>query len=201
VANRSTPAKRASDGKKQVKRIQRHYKTDLKKRRKLLPGEIEYVDDMTLVLKLAGYTNSQIASAIGISRGQVKEILEKPEVTEKLLALRTRLPQAALDLIQGLMIEAVVTIADVMRTEIDPKWRLQSAFDLLDRGGVTKASRQERHNINEDRTTFTDDGIVEKLRAASPEVQEEAAQIIERLEVLLQVEAETADVGEGEDEA
>jgi DNA-binding XRE family transcriptional regulator len=53
------------------------------------------------VLKLAGYTNSQIASAIGISRGQVREILEKPEVTEK-LSLRTRLPQAALDLDSGL---------------------------------------------------------------------------------------------------
>lgn len=200
MANRSTPATRASAGKKEVKRIQRRYKTDLKKRRKLLPGEIEYIDDMVVVLKLASYTNSQIAASVGISRGQVKEILEKPDVTEKLISLRARLPQAALDLIHGLMIEAVVTIADVMRTEIDPKWRLQSAFDLLDRGGVTKASRQERHNINEDRTTITDDGIVEKLRAASPEIQEEAAQIIERLEVLLQVEADTAEVAEGDDE-
>jgi hypothetical protein len=200
VANRSTPAKRASDGKRQVKHIQRRYKTDLKKRRKLLPGEIEYVDDMVIVMKLAGFTNSQIGSSIGISRGQVKEVLEKPEVTEKLVSLRTRLPQAALDLIQGLMIEAVITIGDVMRTSPDPKWRLQSAFDLLDRGGVTKASKQERHTINEERTTFTDDGIVEKLRTAPLEVQEEAAQIIERLEILLQVNAETADLGEGEGE-
>lgn len=182
---RSTPDTRAADGKRNVSSVKRRYKVDVNKRRKLLPGEIEGVEDTVLVLKLAGYTRSQMAKVVGISKGQIKEILEKPEITERLIKLRSALPQAALDLLQGYMIEAVQAIVDVMRTTGDDKFVLQAAGEILDRAGLPKASRQERHSVNEDRTTFTDDGILEKLRSASPEIQEQAAQLIESLESLL----------------
>jgi hypothetical protein len=195
----SQPAKRAADGKRQIASVRRRYKVDVNKSRKLLPAEVPYVDDMIVVLKIAGYSRSQMAKVVGISKGQIKLSLEKPEVIEKIVSLRSRLPNAAIDLIQGLMIEAVMTVADVMRTEDDSKMRLTAAFDLLDRGGAAKVSRQERHNLNEERTTFTDDGIVEALRKASPEVQEQAAQMIEQLENLLGTAATSA--GEGEDDA
>lgn len=181
----SQPAKRAADAKRDVAHVRRKYKTDVSKRRKLLPGEIPYVEDMVVVLKIAGYTRSQMSRVIGISKGQVKEILEKPEVNEKIVSLRSRLPQAALDLLQGYMIEAVQAIVDVMRSTPESKYILQAAGEILDRAGLPKASRQERHNVNEDRFTVTDDGLVDRLREASPEVQEEAAQLIERLEGLL----------------
>lgn len=195
----SQPVKRAADAKREIAGVRRKYKLDVNKSRKLLPAEIPYVEDMVVVLKIAGYSRSQMAKVIGISKGQIKMILETPEVTNKIVSLRARLPNAAIDLIQGLMIEAVMTIADVMRTENDNKVRLSAAFDLLDRGGAAKVSRQERHNLNEERTTFTDDGIVDALRQASPEVQEQAAQIIESLEQLLGTAASKAEQELAED--
>lgn len=197
---RTTPVKRAAAAKREIAGVKRRYKQNMNVRRKLLPGEAEHVADMVIVLKLAGYTGSQIGSTIGISRGQVREILGQPEVAEKLLLLRSALPQAALDLLQGYMIEAVQSVVNVLRTTPDDKLVLQAAAEILDRAGLPKASKQERHSVNEDRTTITDDGIVERLRKASPEVQEEAAQIIERLEVLLAIHAETADAETNESE-
>lgn len=187
----STPNSRASDGKKEIARVRRKYKVNTKTRRKLLPGEIPHVEAMVCVLKLAGYSGRQMSQVIGISRGQVAEILADPKVENQIVELRARIPAAAIELLQGYMIEAVQAIVDVMRTTEDDKLVILAAAEILDRAGVPKASRQERHNVNEERTTFGDDGIVERLRQASPEVQEEAAQIIERLESLL---ADHADV-------
>jgi len=186
-----TPAKRNSDKKRELSRVRRRYKVDVTKRRKFLPGEEAHLADMVIVLRLAGYTPTQIASTIGISRGQTRELLKRPDVGEKLALLREKLPQAALELLQGYMIEAVQALVYVLRTSSDSKYIIQAAGDILDRAGLPKASKQERHTVSEERTTITDDGIVERLRQASPEIQEEAAQLIERLEVLLAVEAET----------
>lgn len=195
----NTPHRRASETKKQVTRVRRKYKVDVNKRRKLLPGEIEHVEDMAIVLALAGYSRTQTGQMIGISRGQVREILERPHVSEKLIALRARLPQAALELLHGLMIEAVVAIADVMRTTKNEKYILEAASDILDRGGLPKASRQERHTVNEDKTTISDEGLLEKLRSAPVEVQEKAAELIEGLEELLKTEAEADAKEQAED--
>src|SRR4030095_2880232 len=150
-----------------------------------LPGEIPHVIDTLIVLKLAGYSGSQMAKVIGISRGQIREFLAMPEVAERLGTLRAGLPQAALNLLQGYMSEAVQALVDVMRRTGDDKYILQAAGEILDRAGLPKVSRQERHTINEEKTTFTDDGIVERLREAPGEVQEQAAQMIEQLEQLL----------------
>lgn len=195
----SQPDVRAADAKRRVSGVRRKYKVDVNKSRTLLPAEVPYVEDMVVVLKIAGYSRMQMAKVIGISKGQIKSILDKPEVSEKIVSIRARLPNAAIDLIQGLMIEAVMTVADVMRTEDDNKIRLTAAFDLLDRGGAAKTSRTEAHRINEDRTTFTDDGIVEALRKVSPEVQEKAAGLIEELEKLLATAGQQ--VAEDEDAA
>jgi hypothetical protein len=195
----STPNARAAAKKNEVKRVRRRYKQDVLKTRKLLPGEVDHVIDMVLVMKLAGYNNTQMARAIGISRNQIADILAAPEVTEKLTLLRSKLPAAAMDLLEGYMIEAVQAIVDVMRSSGDDKLVLQAAAEVLDRAGLPKASKQERHNVNEDQITVTDDGLVDRLREASPEVQEEAAQLVERLESLLAASTEMAEVEEGED--
>src|SRR4029077_16861262 len=142
------------------------------------------------------YSQTQMSKVVGISRSQVREILAQPKISEEIAALRAALPRAALELIQGYMIEAVMAIVDVLRSSGDDKIILQAAGDLLDRGGIPKASRQGRHTVNETRTVSTDEGIVDRLREAPPEVQEEAAQMIERLESLLTVHAD----GEAESE-
>lgn len=97
------------------------------------------------------------------------------------------------------MIEAVQAIVDVMRVADDHGVVLKAASEILDRTGLPKTSKQERHNTNEDAITVTDDGIVDRLREASPEVQEEAAQLVERLESLLAASAEAEPIEEGGD--
>lgn len=189
----STPNKRAGESKNEIKRVRRAYKQNVLKSRKILPGEQDHVINMVLVMKLAGYTQTQMARVIGISRNQVKAMLDAPEVNEKLVLLRSALPSAALDLLEGYMIEAVQVIVDIMRTSPDDKISLQAALEVLDRTGLPKASKSERHNINEEQITVTDDGLVDRLREASPEVQEEAAVLVERLEALLAASAETVE--------
>jgi hypothetical protein len=76
---------------------------------------------------------------------------------------------------------------------------LQAAAEILDRSGLPKASRTESkvHKTSEELTTITDDGIVEQLREASPEIQEKAAVLVEQLEGLLADAAgETEEVDE-----
>jgi hypothetical protein len=179
------PNARARSVKAEANRVRRKYKMNLTTKRRILPGEISHIEDTVIVLKLAGYNTTQIARTIGLSLKQVTDMLELPHVGERLVKIRSALPQAALDLLQSYMIEAIQAIVDVMRQTPDDKLILQAAGEILDRSGLSKASRQERHQITEERMTITDDGIVEKLREASPEVQEQAAQVIEELEKLL----------------
>lgn len=185
------PAQRASASKKHVAKVRRSYKKNLKTRKKLLPVEEKHVATMVVILKLAGYTRSQMASIIGVSRGQIKEILEKPETLKLLETMRERLPQAALELLHGYSIEAVQAIVEVMRMSHEPKWILHAAESILDRVGIPKASRMERHSINEN--TVSADDFFERLRQAPPEIQERAAQMVEDLEKLLGEQTEDED--------
>ncbi len=180
-----TPEARAKAKVREGDKVRRKYKKNLALTRKFLPGEREHVIDMVIILKIAGYERSQICRVLNIATTQVQELLADPEVSEKLIALRKALPAAALDLLQDYTIEAVQTLVDIMRSSTDDKITLQAVSEILDRTGLGKATKQERHQINESRTVFTDDGIIEQLRKASPEVQEQAAQVIEQLEALL----------------
>jgi len=180
-----SPESRARKKQAEGNKVRRKYKRNMALSRKLLPGEKEHVGDMAIVLRLAGYDRAQIARVLNLGLAQVTDLLAEPWVAEKLIALRKALPQAALELLQDYMIEAVQTLVDIMRMSTDEKITLAAVGEILDRGGLSKASRQERHQVTETRTTFTDDAIVERLRTASPEVQEQAAQVIEKLEQLL----------------
>jgi len=183
------PEGRAETRNREISRIRRKYKSDLKLSRRILPGERKHIEDMVIVLKLGGYSLTQIARIIGLSFPQVKTIIEKPHATERLIFLRSALSNAALELLQGYMIEAIQTIVDIMRLEPDNKIVLAACGEILDRAGIVKGSRTERLQVSESRTVFTDDGMVEALRTASPEVQEQAAQLIEQMEGLLSANA------------
>jgi len=180
-----SPEARNAQRERELQRIRRKYRKGTTLDKKLLPGERKQIEDTVIVLRLAGYERSQISRIIGISSDQVKRVMEDPKTTERLVHLRATISQAALDLLQGYMIEAIQTIVDIMRMADDDKIVLQACAEILDRAGIVKASRQERLQVNEQRTTLTDDGIVEALRAASPEIQEQAAQLFEQLEGLL----------------
>ena len=190
----ATPNRRASEAKKDVDRVRRRYKKNVNRQARLLPGEIPAVKNMVAILHVAHYPKTQIARIIGISRDQVKEFLDSPEVAEMVVTIRDGLPTAALELMEGYMIEAVQAIVDVMRVSTDDAVVLRAASEILDRTGLPKVSKQERNQTIEERTTFTDDGIVEMLREAPVEVQEQAAQMIEQLEGLLTKASQVTEV-------
>ena len=192
MARHSTPEDRNEKVQKERYAIRRRYKKDLTKRRKFIPGEEEFVGVQVAVMHIAGYNNTQIGRTIGLSRGQVRELLRKPDVADMVLAIRASLPEAAIQLLQSYMVEAITTLVEVMRISDDDKMRLQAAGEVLDRAGVPKASRQERRNIEESEMTIkADDSLLEQLRSLPPEKQEEAAQGIEQLQSLLAQAAET----------
>jgi len=193
MARQSTPATRASEGRKTVSRVRRRYKADINRRRKLGPGEEPAIAFTCVVLKLAGYTNIQIGRVVGISKGQVKVFLETPQAAELLVDLRAKIPAAALELLHGYMIEAVQAVVDVMRKSEDDKMVLAAASEILDRGGMPKTSRQEKKSEESQTLNVTDDGLLERLREAPPEVQEHAAQIVEDLEKMLMEHAQVED--------
>jgi hypothetical protein len=182
-ARQSTPVRRAAAKKKQIDSLRRKYNLNTSRRLKLLPAEVPHVEQMVVVLKLANYSKTQISKIVGISYAQVTEILAQPRINEEIAILRKKIAAAALELLQDFMIEAVMVLVDVMRTSQDDAMRIKASESLLDRGGVVKISRSER--VDEERITVSDDGLLEKLREAPVEVQEQAAQLIEQLEGML----------------
>ena len=146
---------------------------------------------------------TKLAQTLGLTRGKVKFYLDQPETAELMDRTLAGLSKAAYTLLESYSIEAVQAIADVMRSSDEDKMILQAAAEILDRSGLPKASRSEQkiHKTSEELTTITDDGIVEQLREASPEIQEAAAGLIEQLEGLLENAAnEPEEVNESSDE-
>jgi len=172
-------------------RVRRRYRKDVNRGRKVRLGEKEHVVNLVVIHTIAGYNPTQIAQTLGITRGKVKFYLDQPETAELMDRTLAGLTRAARLLLESYSIEAVQAIVDVMRSSEDDKMILTAASEILDRSGLPKASRTESkvHRTNEEMTTITDDGIVEQLREASPEIQEKAAVLVEELEGLLMVAA------------
>lgn len=184
----SVPLKRAAVVKKEIRTIRRRYKIP-PKTKKFSPGEEEAVKFQIVVLKLAGYSQTQIAAALGVTRAQVGNFLDEPPQQELLVDLRRRIAGAALELLEIFTIESLMTIVDVMRTSEFDDLRLKAAAEILDRAGIPKTSRQERKVEQEEKHTLTDEGIVDALRALPPEKQEEAARMLEQVEEFVNSQA------------
>lgn len=191
---RTNPENRAAKINADRDRVRRRYRKDTTRGRRIRVGEKEAVTNQVIIFTIAGYTPTQISRIIGISRGRVNGILDESETQALMAETIAGLTEAAANLLQSYSIEAVQAIADVMRASPEDGMILKAAAEILDRCGLPKASRTESkvHKTNENLTTFTDDGIVEQLREASPEIQEQAAQMMEQLETLL-----TTAAGEG----
>lgn len=197
---RRNPEDRARVTDKQIKSIRRRYKTRITTRKRYVAGEEDAISVSVAVFKIAGYSNTQIAQVLGISRGQTQGILENSRVKELLVTLRTNLTNAAIELLESYTIEAIQAIIDILRTSPDDNIRLKAAAEILDRSGIPKVSRSEKKIEEENTTTFTDDGIVDAIRELPPEAQEQAAQMVEQLEQFLTESAAIA-VSEDEDES
>lgn len=193
------PEERAAKLEERQSKIRRKFKTTPKKQQKFLPHEEEFKKEMAVTLKIVGYSNRQIGETIGVTRGTIGEWLKEPKVQAKIEKLMEALPAAARGLLQGFTIEAVHTMVAVMRESSDDKMVMEAAKEILDRGGLPKASRQEIDSSSTKNTKFSvDDDQLTALRELPPHLQEEAAQAMESLENALAEIAARANEGESD---
>lgn len=166
------------------KRVRRKYKLNPKKRRVVFEqGEENHLKTIAVILKVAGFTHSQIGASVGVTRGQIGDWLNEPKTKQLFLDTLDAIPAAAKELLQTYSIEAVHAIADVMRSSTDDKMILEAAKDILDRSGLPKATKSE---IDRQDTKKLEFGVnsedLTALRDLPPHLQEEAAQLMEDLE-------------------
>ena len=178
-----TPDEKAASLRKATEKARKRHKVVVTKRRKFtFEGEEDLVKDMIVVLKLANYSNTQVAMIVGISRKQVAAFLEDGNVQKKYLALKERLPQAALELGRAYLIEAVEAVVHVMRTTDDDAIILKAAAELFDRFGIPKSSRVETDKADGEENPMSDPTLMDRIRKASPEQQAQIADLQEMWE-------------------
>jgi hypothetical protein len=130
---------------------------------------------------IGGYSDLQCSMIVGISKGQVREIVRDPNFKKHVDAVKKSLPQAAINLGQAYLVEAVQAVVHVMRTETDNALVLRAAAEMFDRFGIAKVSKSE---MKIDTPADGSDGeltpdLMTKLRSASPEVQKAVADLTE----------------------
>lgn len=177
MASKRTPDERSDFIKKTQARGRKGYKTNLKKRTVVSDEELVIIKDCIVSLKLVGYTNTQISSIVGLSKGQTRDVINDPNFQSRLSAISKKLPEAAYRLGQAYLIEAVQAVLHVMRTEQDNALVLKAAAELFDRFGIPKNTKTEIKTEKPVDETATEipKNVMDKLRQATPETQEAIA--------------------------
>jgi len=145
---------------------------------------------IAMILRISGYEYSQIALIVNATTESVKHWFtakQYVEFQEEYNILKASVTKAAAKLLEAYTIEAIQAIAHVMRTTYSDELVLKAAAEILDRAGMPKTSRQEKKSDHEHHHEITAGGesLLEKLRDAPPEIQEQAAKGIEEIEKLL----------------
>lgn len=175
MANK-TPEERSELLQKTERKARRTYRKATK-RRAMDAEQIQFAKDIIVPLKVVGgYSNLQIGLIVGISKGQVAELLKDENLQRRIVKLKADLPKAALDLMQVYLIEAVQAVVHVMRTSKDNTEVLKAAAEIFDRAGMPKFTKSEQTS-KLDVTEPDEHDVFQKLREASPEVQAKAAEL------------------------
>lgn len=158
------------------------------KKKSNLPGEELLKKNLAIYLKVGvpNISYNEIADRIGETRKTVKNWFKSdPLVREQYEFTLDNLREGAHKYMQTYSLEAVETLALLMRMGSE-KYMFESAISILDRVGVPKVERFENQNENISKHQWADrSALVEEIRKLSPEQQEEAIEVIEKLESLL----------------
>jgi hypothetical protein len=179
--NTKTPEERSEIVAKAHRKAKKNYRLNTKRDRKdISDDEITIIKDMLVSLRLVGYTPSQCAAIVGMSKGQVKEIVNDHNFKSRLASLQTKLPEAAVNLGRAYLVEGVMAVVHVMRTETDNALVLRAAAELFDRFGIPKVSKTEaKIDTPTSQGDEINDQLMNKLRGAPPEIQEKVAALQE----------------------
>lgn len=182
MANQKTPEERSEIISKLHSKARKGYKTKTTRKRSVSGEELEIIKDQLVALKvIGGYSNTQCAMIVGLSKGQVREIIADPNMRSRIEAVKKNLPKAALNLGQAYLVEAVQAVVHILRTETDNALVLKAAAEIFDRFGIPKVSRSEAKidTPNDGDESEIPNTLMSKLRAAPPEVQEQVAALQE----------------------
>lgn len=145
-------------------------------------------------LKAAGYPHSYIGEALGTTRGVVSNWFhEIPEMRVRVSEIQADYIDGAVKLLRTYAIELIEMLVNIARTSDDDKVRINAITEALDRMGLAKVNKSESAAsvTQKSEVDITDKtGLVESLKDAPPEVQQQAAK---HMEELLALSAEHTD--------
>lgn len=154
-------------------------------------------------LKAASYSYTYIGEALGTTRGAVKGwFQDNPKMAERVAEIQADFLNGAIKLLRTYAVELVEMLVNIARTSDDDKIRIQAITEALDRMGLAKVNKSESvSKITEGQEINIVDrtGLVDALKEAPPEVQQQAAQHMEAL-LALSAEHTSQDVTNGSSE-
>jgi len=157
------------------------------------PTEIAHKQQMAVILKIATFTPTQIAEALGERKSTIRAWFKEPKVQKQYENGIKAISTAAKQLLETLTIEAVKELGSSL-TSADPRHRQWAVEQILDRGGIPKSRREEStgdsKKVVEHRVTDKEgNDLRDKLIGASPEVYDEASKGIQKIEDMLRKNA------------
>lgn len=181
-----SPAARANSLEAERLKMRRGFKKVTKKAGKQrAAGEKDFKMQMGVILDIAGYTAYQISLSLGESKSTIVRWKKEPEWDKLYEKSAKVITGSALTLLQTYTIEAVQTLATLMRTGRDDKVVLDAVKEILDRGGMPKASRQEvvtPSDPDAEKEARNERSLMDKFRALPPEAQQQAADLYSAME-------------------
>jgi hypothetical protein len=126
------------------KEISRKTKKPVKLNEAKSQAEIAHKKNLAMILQIATYTPSQIASTLGEKVSTVRTWRKDPAFQKAYEDSLKVISGAAKEYMETLTIEAVKRMGELMRQHDDPQLALSAAKEILDRGGMPKISRNER---------------------------------------------------------
>lgn len=171
-----------------VEGIEVKRKTVVKKRNanEMTAGEIQHKKSLAVFLRVAGYTNTEIGGALGITKGTVSAWFKDKDVQKLYDETLESIGTAAKQFLETLTIEAVKRLAALMY-DSDHKIALDAVREVLDRGGIPKLSRQEK--TVEDKTPGANKPQVLEVRISADQANR-YAELVEEAEKITAEAAE-----------
>lgn len=181
-----TPEDRSNALEIERARMRRGFKKVTKKAGKQRSaGEKDFKMQMGVILDIAGFTAYQISLSLGESKSTISRWKAEPAWAKLYEKSSKVITGSALTLLQTYTIEAVQTLAVIMRTSRDDKLVLDAVKEILDRGGMPKSTRQEvTAPIDPDveKEAANERSLMNKFRQLPPEAQQQAADLYSAME-------------------
>lgn len=156
----------------------------------LSPEETLHKQHLACFLRAGTYTNSQIADALGVTRGTVRKWFEDKDVQKFHQEILESLSTAAKQFLETLTIEAVKRLAELMY-DADHKIALDAVREILDRGGIPKSSRVEhKGDPPSARAPAQPESHQVEILIRTPEDADKYAELVKEAEAITAAEAE-----------